>query len=195
MLLLVAIGAALATPLPGPYAPGAHRASPAARADSERVEPVLEHARSDLAALRRGRATFTAAVVAPAVNHVGHLATSPSLETSPLDAAGVSAVSLTAVSAAGMLVLPTLVDLDAQASRRAIRAQGGTVPRVSFPVLTAALSTAPLLIRGIPKAGEDAEIARIALTFGSYAAVLALPLHQMVRNRRARERAGWVPPP
>jgi len=190
LLLLVAIGAALGAP-PSPAA-ARSTGSVASAGSIDEVEPVFEHAQVDIAALRRQRAAVTMGVVAPAVNHVGHLATSPLLETEPLTAAGGAAVSLTAVSALGMLVLPTIVDLDAQKSRRAILAQGGTVRRVSLPVLTAALSTVPLLVRGLPEAGEDAEVSRVALTFGSYALVMALPLHQMVRNRRARERAGWV---
>jgi len=156
------------------------------------IEPIVAFAETDVRALRRSRTALTIAAMAPAANHVAHLATSPSLEETGVSGQQVGAVGLLGASSIGMLVLPALLDSQAQASRRSIVAQGGTVRRVSVPVLTGLLSAVPLVVRGIPEAGEDASAGRVVLAYGAYAAVVALPLNQLLHNRRARQRAGWV---
>jgi len=157
-----------------------------------RVEPVADLASIDVKALRRSRTLTSVAFVAPAVNHVGFLATSPLLEADTLDASGGGALGLTSLGALGMLVVPAWLDGNAQRSRRTIASQGGSVRKVSAPVLTAVLSVVPIVLRGLPEAGEDTAPGQVALAYASYAAVVALPLNQLRHNRLARRRAGWL---
>ncbi len=166
--------------------------SPAWGAATTRVEPVAELALVDVKAMRRARTLGTASLIAPAVNHVGFLASSPLLEADTLDATGGGALGLTSLGALGMLVVPAWLDVNAQRSRRTIASQGGSVRKVSAPVLTAVLSVVPILLRGVPEAGEDTAPGQVALAYASYAAVVALPLNQLRHNRLARRRAGWL---
>lgn len=167
----------------------ARSAEPAA---IEPVEPVLEHAEVDLRALRSGRILTSAAWMAPAANHIGHLGMAPLLEQDEAPPELYGTAAFLGVSTVGMLVLPTMVDVQAQRSRRRIEAQGAPVRQVSLPVVTALLSAVPVVLRGIPVAGEDAGPGRVTVTYVSYAAILALPVRQMFLNHRARVRAGWV---